>query len=53
MEWEITDDKYSDEQIPSVRPSVKILPTNCIPYTDRMNPCVKLFNGVVDVINRS
>jgi hypothetical protein len=44
---EITDDQYFDRQIPSVRPSVKILPTNCVSYTDRMHPLVKLFNGVV------
>jgi len=39
----ITDDRYSDERIPSVR----ILPKNCVPYTDGINPSVKLFNDVV------
>jgi hypothetical protein len=42
-ECEITDDHYSDGRIPSV----KILPTVCVPHTDEMNPSVKLFNGVV------
>jgi hypothetical protein len=42
-EREITDDQYSDERIRSV----KILPTNCVPYTNGMNPSVKPFNGVV------
>jgi len=41
----ITDDQ--DRRIPSVMPLVRILPTNCMPYTDGMNPSVKLFNGVV------
>jgi hypothetical protein len=41
----ITDDQ--DGRIPSVMPLVRILPTNCMPYTDGMNPSVKLFNGVV------
>jgi hypothetical protein len=40
---EITNDQYSDGRILSV----KILPTNCMPYTDGMNPSIKLFNGVV------
>jgi len=43
----ITDDHYSDGQIPSVRQSVKMLPMNCVPYTDGINPSVKQFNGVV------
>jgi len=47
MEMEITDDQYFDRQIPLVRPSVKILLTNCMSYTDRMHLLVKLFNGVV------
>jgi hypothetical protein len=33
-----------------VRPSVKMLPTDCVPYTNRINPSVKLFNGVVLII---
>jgi hypothetical protein len=33
--------------IPSVMLSVRILPTNCVPYTNKMNPSIKLFNGVV------
>jgi len=41
----ITDDQ--DGRIPSVMPLVRILPKNCMPYTDGMNPSVKLFNGVV------
>jgi hypothetical protein len=43
----IADDQYSDRHIPSVMPSVKMLLTNCVFYTDRMHPSVKLFNGVV------
>lgn len=50
MEREITDDQYSDGQISSVRSSGKILPMNCVPYTNRINLLVKLFNGVVHVI---
>ena len=46
-EMGIADDQYSDRHIPSVMPSVKMLPTNCVFYTDRMHPSVKLFNGVV------
>ena len=46
-EWGITDHQYYDKRIPSVRLSVKMLPTDCVPYTDRINPSVKLFNGVV------
>jgi hypothetical protein len=46
-EWEIIDDPNSNEQIPSVTPSVKILPTVLVPHTDEPNPSVKLFNGVV------
>ena len=42
-EREITDDQYSDGRIRSV----KILPTNCVPYTNGMNPSVKPFNGVM------
>jgi hypothetical protein len=39
-EWEITDNQYSDGRIPSVRPSVKLLPTTCMPCTDGMNESV-------------
>ena len=46
----ITDDQYSDGQISSVRSSGKILPMNCVSYTNRINLLVKLFNGVVHVI---
>jgi hypothetical protein len=47
MEWKIIDDQYSDGRILLVRPSIKMLPTVCMPHTDGMNPSVKLFNGVV------
>jgi hypothetical protein len=30
MEMGITDDQYSDKRISLVRPSIKILPTNCV-----------------------
>jgi len=43
----IIDDQYSNRRILSVMPSVKMLPTNVLSYTDGMNPSVKLFNGVV------
>jgi hypothetical protein len=33
-----------------VRPSVKMLPTDYVPYIDRINLSVKLFNGVVKII---
>jgi hypothetical protein len=36
-----------DRRILSVMLSVKMLPTNCVSYTDGINPSVKLFNGVV------
>jgi hypothetical protein len=42
-EKEITNDQYSDGRIRSV----KILPTNCVSYTNGMNLSVKSFNGVV------
>jgi hypothetical protein len=29
-------------------PSVKMLPTNYVSYTNRMNSSVKLFNGVME-----
>ena len=41
--WGITNDQYSDGRIPSG----KMLLTDFVPYTDRFNPSVKLFNGVV------
>jgi hypothetical protein len=47
MEVGITDDQYSDRHILSMRPSAKILPTNCVFYTDIIIPSVKLFNGGV------
>jgi hypothetical protein len=46
-ERRITDDQYSNRRILSVMPSVKMLPTNVLSYTDGMNPSVKLFNSVV------
>lgn len=46
-EMEIIDDQYSDRQILSVMLSVKCFPTNCVSYTDGINPLVKLFIGVV------
>jgi len=46
MEREITDDQYCDGCILSV----KILPMNCVSYIDKMNPSVKLFNGVVLIL---
>ena len=39
-EREITDNQYSDGRIPSVRPSVKLLPMTCMPCTDGMNESV-------------
>jgi len=48
MKWEITDDQYSDERISLVRPLGKMLPMDFVPYTDGINPLVKLFNGVVE-----
>jgi len=43
MKRGITDDQYSNRRIPSV----KMLPMNCVSYTDGMNPSVKLFYGIV------
>jgi len=43
----ITDAHDSDGFISSKIPSVIMLPTVCVPYTDRINPSVKLYNGVV------
>jgi len=48
----ISNDYYTDGRIPSVRPSVIILPTEFMPVTDGIIPSVKLFNGVVsDCVN--
>jgi hypothetical protein len=47
IEMGITNDQYSNKRIPSIRPSAKTLPTNCVSYTDGSNLSVKLFNGVV------
>jgi hypothetical protein len=43
----ITDAHDSDGFVSSEIPSVIILPTVCVPYTDGINPSVKLYNGVV------
>ena len=43
----VTDDYYTDGRVPSVKSSVIILPTECIPVTDGISSLVKLFNGVV------
>jgi hypothetical protein len=48
IEMGITDDQYSNKQILSVMQSVKCFPTNCMSYTDEINPSVKLFNGVLE-----
>ena len=45
----ITDDQYSDLQIPSGMLLVKFFSMNCVSDTDEINPSVKLFNGVVGV----
>jgi hypothetical protein len=42
-EREFTDDYYIDGRVPSVI----ISPTEFIPFTDRINSSIKLFNGVV------
>jgi len=46
MERGITDDYYTDERVPSVI----ISPTEFIPVTDRISPSVKLFSGVVPLV---
>ena len=51
-ECEITDSHDSDGIIPSKIPSVILLPTVFVPYIDRINPSVKLFNGVVNKQNK-
>jgi len=43
----VTDDYYTNEGVPSMRPSVIISPTEFILVTDGIIPFVKLFNGVV------
>jgi len=43
----ITDAHDSDGFVSSEIPSVIILPTVCVPYTDGINPSVKLYNDVV------
>jgi hypothetical protein len=45
----ITDAHDADGMKPSEIPSVIILPTVFVPYTDGMNPSAKLYNGVVYV----
>ena len=47
----ITDAHDADRINPSEIPSVKLLPTVCVPYTDGINPSVKLYNGVVKFIH--
>jgi hypothetical protein len=42
-----TDDWYTDGRVPSVRPSVIMLPTEFITFTDGIIPSVKLVNSVV------
>jgi hypothetical protein len=51
-ECEITDAHDSDGIIPSEIPSVTLLLTIFVPYTDRINPSVKLFNGVMNKQNK-
>jgi len=46
-----TDDCYTDGRVPSVRPSVIISPTDFIPVTDGCSPSIKLFNGVVRLLD--
>jgi hypothetical protein len=46
---EITDDCFTDESLPSVKPSVFFSPTDLIAFTDGINPSVKLDNVVVYV----
>jgi len=43
----ITDAHDSDGFVSSEILSVINLPTVCVPFTDGMNPSVKLYNGVV------
>jgi hypothetical protein len=46
-EIRITDAHDSDEFVSSEIPSVIISPTVCVPFTDGINPSVKLYNDVV------
>ena len=46
----ITDAHDTDGINPSEIPSVIILPTGFVPYTDGINPSAKLYNGVVLVL---
>jgi hypothetical protein len=50
MKIKITDDQYFDRLIPSMMLPVKILPINCVSYTDGINPLIKLFNGIVSYL---
>ena len=43
MKWGSTDDPYSD----GLRSLVTLLPTDFMPYTNKINLSVKLFNSVV------
>jgi len=47
----ITDAHDADGINPSEIPSVIILPTGFVPYTDGINPSAKLYNGVVTFLN--
>jgi len=47
-----TDDWYTDGRVLSMRPSVIIVPTDFIAFTDGMSPSVKMVNGVVHVHDR-
>jgi len=49
-EIRITDDHDSDGINPSEIPSVIVLPTVCVPYTNGNHLSVKLYNGVVIVV---
>jgi hypothetical protein len=49
-EIRITDDHDSDGINPSEIPSVIVLPTFCVPYTNGNHLSVKLYNGVVIVV---
>jgi hypothetical protein len=45
-----TDDWFTDEALPSVKPSVLFSPTDLIAVTDGINPSVKLDNVVVKLL---
>jgi hypothetical protein len=47
----ITDAHDADGINPSEIPSVIILPTGFVPYTDGINPSAKLYNGIVTFLN--